>query len=154
MSDNAWTADVDARFHAHIAAAVRLHELKQGGNCKVHWYASQIVKNERNAAGDGSLFELVACSGDVCTMLHLEVADDETDALAMADVEYHAHVLASVAHHAEKSGQHWHLSAVQKASMRADGGVALGLVLCSGQQCVMMSFDVGADLSVESKARF
>jgi hypothetical protein len=152
-AEHSWASDVDPRFHAYIVAAVRVHELKQGG--KAHWHVSQIAKNTRNAAGDGAVFKVVACCGDQCAMLQLAVADDEADALASCDATFHVHVLASVAHHAEQSGQGgWHLSAVQKAVPRAEGGVALDLVLCSGDMCAMLNFVVGDDLSVESLPSF
>jgi molybdate-binding protein len=73
----------------------------------------------------------------------------------MADPEYRTHVLAAVLHHTEMTGQHWHLSAVQKCQTLSSGDVDVGLVLCSGAACMMLNFKVFADMSVEqSHSRF
>jgi hypothetical protein len=48
------------------------------------------------------------------------MSDAETaEALAMCDAQFHPHALAALKHHSEKTGQDWHLTAVQKCEQKA-----------------------------------
>ena len=52
----------------------------------------------------------------------MSASDAETaEALAMCDAQFHPHALAALKHHSEKTGQDWHLTAVQKCEQQVLG---------------------------------
>ena len=58
---------------------------------------------------------------------------------------YRRAVLLCLEEHQRGEGGAWKVTAVRKAEPSAGGAVNLSLVLCSGDVCRMMRFQVGAD---------
>ena len=71
---------------------------------------------------------------------------------ACPDESFRVDVERAVKFQRSQDGGKWHCSNVNSATRNADGGCALGLVLCSGDLCTMKKFTVAADGAVTTEA--